>query len=199
MKRIITKILMTIVAIIIIIFGQGKVREILNIDPRIWLFVMAALTLIMIAIVLPIIFFKEIKSIDEYVQTHTFLDFYNQYINKYIQKGHRFYYEKKIGTKLTNCARKLESFCNAISKNKIYSFSSALCLLIVVIAIWYKIFFEEDFYSRTIIVLIYLFMEAFVVVTFFIRAIDRNRKFWYVFMSVYLLGFISDIVSFIYR
>ena len=82
MKRIILKILATIVEIIILVVILLNVYNSFNIDSRIWFFIIFGTVMILLWIVPVIVFYNELEQLQNFIKTHNFKKFYEEYLEK---------------------------------------------------------------------------------------------------------------------
>ena len=101
MKRFFKKILATIVAIAILVVILLKIYNSFNIDPRIWFFIVFGTVMILIFIVPSTVFLNDLNKLQEYIKTHTFQEFYEEYLEKYSDKL------KKYKTKTEEIRKKI--------------------------------------------------------------------------------------------
>lgn len=188
MKRIILKILTTIVAIMILGIIYFNIYNLYNIDSRIMFFIVFGSIMILLYVV-PMIFYNDFEQLQNYKKTHTFKEFYEEYI------------ERKV-----NKLKKIKHYFKKFQNNKLYQLLKMLyntriiytiCLIFIVTGIWYQIFFPEDFYSRFWICIIFFAMYTYVIINMFIEAYRSNKKSDYFLTIIYLCSLIINLIDFI--
>ncbi len=179
MKRIILKILATIVATIILGIIYFNIYNSSKIDQRIMFFIVFGSIMILIYVV-PMIFYNELEQLQNYIKTHNLKKFYEEYLEKNEEKL------ENIKNKIERICEKIINLFKKLYNNKIYKFIDIIARICVLTGIWYKIFFEEDFYSRIVTFMIFFIMLVYVTINTSIDAIISHKKSDFVFAVTYI-------------
>lgn len=138
------KILGTILTIAIFIITQYHIRRYYNIDPRIWFFVVFGISFIVFFIICGI-FYSEIKSMGEYFKNLI------KNIGEYFE-----HLSFLISEKMKPITEKAEKIVNSF----LYYLINFIVTMVALTVFMYKLFFYDDFMSRTIINVIFLVILA---------------------------------------
>ena len=190
MKKILLKILGTILAIVVFCNAQHYIRQYYGIDPRIWFFVVYGISIVGLIIIL-MIFHSEIKNMEEYFKTHSFFDFLSETIEKI--SGIIKPIAKRLSTKVKLINEK-------VVNNFIYNLLTTIITIVVVTGIMYKFFFYDDFMARTTLNIVFLVMIALVVLSAIIEAtvIEKEKRTREViYCGIWILGFLINFVEFV--
>lgn len=180
MKRIILKILATIVEIIILVVILLNVYNSFNIDSRIWFFIIFGTVMILLWIVPVIVFYNELEQLQNFIKTHNFKKFYEEYLEKNEEKL------ENIKNKIDIICEKIINLFKKLYNNKINKFIDIIARISVLTVIWYKIFFEEDFYSRIVVFVIFFIMLIYVTINTIINAVISHKKSDFIFAVTYI-------------
>lgn len=142
MKKTLLKVLGTLLTIVVFIITQYHIRRYYNIDPRIWFFVVYGISFVGFCVICGI-FYSEIKSMKEYFETHSFVEFILE-----------------INEKTKPMAKKVKPMVEKIVNNFGYDLICFIFSLSAFTGIMYKLFFPDDFMSRTIVYVIFLVIIA---------------------------------------
>ena len=190
MKKILLKILGTILAIVVFCNAQHYIRQYYGIDPRIWFFVVYGISIVGLIIIL-MIFNSEIKSMEEYFKTHSFFDFLSETI-------------EKISGIIKPIAKRLSTkgkiFTEKVVNSFIYNLLITIIRTVVVTGIMYKVFFYDDFMARTTLNIVFLVMLALVVLGEIIEATiieKEKRKREVIYCGIWIWGFLINFVEFV--
>lgn len=188
MKRLILKILATIVAIMILGIIYFNIYNLYNIDSRIMFFIVFG-SIIILLYVVPMIFYNDFEQLQNFIKTHNFKEFYEEYIERKVNniKKVKHYFKKFQNNKLYQLLKRL------YNTEIIYT----ICLIFTVTGILYQIFFPEDFYSRFWICIIFFAIYAYVIIYMFIEAYRSNKKSYYFLPIIYLCSLIINLIDFI--
>lgn len=179
MKRIILKILATIVATIILGIIYFNIYNSSKIDQRIMFFIVFGSIMILIYVVL-MIFYNELEQLQNYIKTHTFKEFYEDYLEKNEDKL------EKCKTKIEEIVKEIINLLKKFYNSKINKFINTIAKLCVLTGIWYKIFFEEDFYSRIVVFVIFIIMLFYATINNIIDAIISHKRSDFIFAVTYI-------------
>lgn len=182
MKRSIKKFLTTILAIIIIVGILLNVYNSFNIDPRIWFLIIYG-TVILLIFCIYSIYEKELEKFKNYIKTHTFDQFYEEYLEKYEK------HLEKYVDKLEIIFKRMKNFYNC----KIYKLLDSICRACVITAICYKLFFEEDFYSRIAICIVYLIMLFFITINSVINVVTTLKRIYLAVAIIYVTTILLEV------
>ena len=207
MKKILFKILGTMLTIVIFIITQYHIRRYYNIDPRIWFFVVFGVSFVGFCIIF-YIFYSEIKSMKEYFETHSFFDFVSEIVEKTkpITKKVKpitdsfFDFVSEIVEKTKPITKKVKPITEKIVNNFLYDLISLITAMVSFTGIMYKLFFHDDFMARTIVNIIFLVMIAWTGLSRIIRATviekeKRSKELVYAGMWVFI--FLTHFLEFV--
>lgn len=182
MKKALLKILGTILAVVLFFIAQYHIRQYYDIDPRIWFFVVYGISIVGIITIL-VVFYPEIKRMEEYFKTHSFSEFMIEILEKVEPMIERI---KLIGEKIVN--------------NPIYKLLSLIIPWIVLTGIMYKIFFMDDFMGRTIVYIVFLIiilLETIIRMTKAIVLEGKERRKEFIFTGMWAFIFFTNLVDFV--
>lgn len=182
MKKILFKILGTMLAIVVFIITQYHIRRYFNIDPRIWFFVVFNISFFGFCVIWGI-FFSEIKSMREYFETHSFFEFISE-----------------IAKKTRLITKKVKPMTEKIVNSFLYNLISFITFLVAFTGIMYKFFFHDDFMARTIVYVIFLVMIAWTGLSRVIRAIvieKEKRSKEFVYAGIWVFIFLTNFLEFV--
>lgn len=180
MKKILFKVLGTILAVVVFFISQFYIRRHFGIDPRIWFFVVFGISFVVFLGIL-LLFYSEIKSLDKYFTTHSIFELISEISEK----------QKTITNKIKPIAEK-------VVNSFVYGLISFICLMTSFTGIMYKLFFFDDFASRTTLYIIFLIMIAMTALTslikgFFSEREKRTKELYYggLWVFIFLMNYLQ--------
>ena len=179
MKRIILKILATIVVTVILGIIYFNIYNSFKIDQRIMFFIVFGSIMILIYVV-PMLFDDDLKKLQNYIKKHNLKKFYEEYLEKNEEKL------ENIKNKIEKICEKIINLFKKLYKNKLNKFIDVIARICVLTLIWYKFFFEEDFYSRIVVFVIFFIMLVYVTINTIISAIISHKKSDFIFAFTYI-------------
>ena len=180
MKKILFKVLGTILAVIVFFISQFYIRRHFGIDPRIWFFVVFGISFVGFFGIL-LLFYSEIKSLNKYFTTHSIFELIS-----------------KISEKLKPITNKIKQIAEKVVNSFVYGLISFISLMASFTGIMYKLFFFDDFASRTTLYIIFLLMIAITALSSIIKGAftekEKRRKEFYsggLWVFIFLINFMQ--------
>ena len=183
-KETIWKLLIMVIAAIAFLFAQHYIRLELNIDPRKWFFVVFAVCVFVFGLILFIL------MSDERMEKR---------FDKMTEALGPFPMEKPYHKKFSK-REKTRLFLQYVTNSGLYNLAMLVVVISNMVGLWYKIFFEEDFLTRTIPYAVFLLTIAILCGDRIVKAIiggKKKRTFRIVYAGLWAMIFCVSLAEFV--